>query len=196
VVLLIACGNLANLLLARAVAREGEFALRAALGAGRGRIVRQLLTESLVIGVLGGTFGVLLAVSTLRQLLSAAPANIPLLEQVRINWSVLGFAGLATLLSTLLFGLVPALRVSRSNLQATLREGRSSSVRHARLRAALLVAEITLSVVLLVGAGLLVRSFQQLQRIDLGFRARDLVVRAAGAPGGHVFQFCHSGSGG
>lgn len=182
VVLLIACGNLANLLLARAVARTGEFALRSALGAGRARIARQLMTESLVIGLSGGVLGVLLAASTLRMLLAAAPDNIPLLQQVSLNWSVLAFAAAVTLFSILVFGLMPALRLARSDLQATLREGRGTGIQHARLRGALLVAEVTLSVVLLVGAGLLVRSFVALQRIDLGYQANNLLVMTIDLP--------------
>jgi putative ABC transport system permease protein len=176
VVLLIACGNLANLLLARAVARESEMAVRGALGAGRGRIARQLLTESLLIAMLGGAVGLAFAWIALRGVLAAAPANIPMLSQVTLDWSVLAFAAAVTLTSTILFGLVPALRSSRANLQTTLRARGASVVRHARVRAALLVMEVALSVVLLVGAGLLVRSFQQLQRTDLGYRHRGLAL--------------------
>jgi putative ABC transport system permease protein len=183
VVLLIACGNLANLLLARAVGREQEMALRGALGAGRARITRQLLTESLLIAVGGGVLGVALARFLLRALIAAAPDNIPLLQQVSLNWFVLAFAGAVTLLSTILFGLVPALRLARADMHTALRSKRAAgSLRDTRLRATLLVGEVALSVVLLVGAGLLVRSFQALQRTDLGYRSDDLLLMSVSLP--------------
>jgi putative ABC transport system permease protein len=182
VVLLIACGNLANLLLARAVARENEMAVRGALGAGRARIARQLLTESLLIAISGGALGLILASLTLRGLLKGAPASIPLLQQVALDWSVLGFAAAVTVGSTMVFGLVPALRLSRANLQSTLRARGAGAIQNARLRGALLVGEVALSVVLLVSAGLLVRSFRQLQRTDLGYPSRDLAVMMLDLP--------------
>jgi predicted permease len=182
VVLLIACGNLANLLLARAVARESEFALRSALGAGRIRIARQLITESLVIGLSGGAAGLVLGVIMLRVLLTAAPDDVPMLTQTVVSWRVVGFAAAVTLVSTLLFGLVPALRVARADLHTMLRTRRSGGVRHARVRATLLVAEVMLSVVLLVGAGLLLRSIVQLQRIGFGYRTADLVIMSLDVP--------------
>jgi putative ABC transport system permease protein len=182
VVLLIACGNLANLLLARAVAREGEFALRGALGAGRARLVRQLLTESLVIGVGGGAMGVLFALIMLRVFLVTAPDDIPLVQQTTIDWRVLSFAGLVSLLSTLLFGLTPALRAARSDLQSLLRAGRGAGTHLVRMRGALLVAEVTLSVVLLVAAGLLVRSFLLLQRSDFGYDVKNIALMDISLP--------------
>ncbi|MEX2282822.1 MAG: ABC transporter permease [Gemmatimonadota bacterium] len=182
VVLLIACGNLANLLLARAVARENEMAVRGALGAGRARIARQLLTECLLIALAGGVVGLLFAGITVRALLAAAPDTIPMLQQVTLDWSVLAFAGAVTIASTLVFGLVPALRLSRTDLQSSLRARGAAAMQHARLRGALLVAEVSLSVVLLVGAGLLVRSFRELQRTDLGFPSDDLVVMMLDLP--------------
>ena len=182
VVLLIACGNLANLLLARAVARESEMAVRGALGAGRSRIARQLLTESFLIALAGGTFGVLLAALTLRGLLAAAPDSIPMLRQVSLDWSVLGFAAAVTVASTFVFGLVPALRLSRTDLQVTLRARGGGAVQHARLRASLLVAEVALSVGLLVSAGLLIRSFRELQQTSLGYRSDDLIVMSMDLP--------------
>lgn len=178
VVLLIACANLANLLLARAMAREREVAIRGALGAGRGRLVRQFLTESLLVAVLGGGLGVAAIVVGLDALIALAPADIPLLDDTRVDPVVLGYAAGATLLATLLFGLLPALRLTRADLQSSLRasDERAGGVRHARLRSGLLVAEVALSVVLLVGAGLLVRSFMRLQAVDLGFNPDNLLT--------------------
>jgi putative ABC transport system permease protein len=182
VVLLIACGNLANLLMARAVVREGEFALRGALGAGRARMVRQLLTESLVIGVSGGAIGVLFAMIMMRIFLAAAPDSIPLVQQTTIDWRVLSFAALVSLLSTFLFGLTPALRAARSDLQSVLRAGRGAGRHLVRVRGTLLVAEVTLSVVLLVAAGLLVRSFLQLQRSDFGYDVKNVALMDIALP--------------
>ena len=157
-------------------------AVRGALGAGRSRIARQLLTESFLIALAGGTFGVLLAALTLRGLLAAAPDTIPMLRQVSLDWSVLGFAAAVTVASTFVFGLVPALRLSRTDLQVTLRARGGGAVQHARLRSSLLVAEVALSVGLLVGAGLLIRSFRELQQTSLGYRSDDLVVMALDLP--------------
>jgi putative ABC transport system permease protein len=184
VVLLIACANLANLLLARAVSREQEMALRGALGAGRARITRQLLTESLLIAIGGGLLGLALARVVLRGLIAAAPDNIPLLQQVSLSWPVLAFALGVTLFSTVLFGFAPALRLARADLHTALRTKRegSGTIRDTRVRAALLIAEVALSVVLLVGAGLLVRSFVQLQRTDLGYRSDDLLLMSLNVP--------------
>lgn len=184
VVLLIACANLANLLLARAVAREREFVLRGALGARRSRLVRQLLTESVLVATLGGALGLAAAALTLRSLLALAPP-IPFGDQTRVDFVVIAFAAGLTLLSTTIFGLAPALRLSRVDLQGVLRTttGSSSSGRDVRLRGALLVSQIALSVVLLVGAGLLVRSFGRLQSVALGYRADDLAMMQLNLPG-------------
>ena len=178
VVLLVACANLANLLLARALAREREMAVRQALGAGRGRLVRQLLTESLVLATVGSAAGLLLAPPLLRGLLRFAPADLPRLEAVGVHAPVFVFAGAITIACTLLFGLVPALRVAGTDLQSTLRAShdRAGGVRHARLRGALLVGEVALSLVLLVAAGLLVRSAQRLANVDLGYRSSGVAV--------------------
>jgi len=183
-VLLIACGNIANLLLARAVSREREMAVRGALGAGRGRIVRQLLTESGVLAVVGGGLGMLGAPVLLRALLAAAPPDIPLLGRAAIDGGVLAFAAAVTLGAAVVFGTVPAWRLAGTDLEAALRgsRGASEGARHGRLRAGLLVAQVALSVVLLVGAGLFVRSFRALQATDLGFDAAGLVVMDVDLP--------------
>jgi putative ABC transport system permease protein len=176
-ILLIACANIANLLLARAVTREREIAVRGALGAVRGRLVRQLLTEGLALAVVGGVLGVALALPMLRGLVALAPPDIPLLDQVRLDRTVLGFAAAATIVSTVLFALTPALQLARADLQTALRtsQGSAGGLRHGRLRNALLVAEVALSLVLLTGAGLLLRSARNLARVDYGFRADGLL---------------------
>ena len=183
-VLLITCANLANLLLARALSREREVALRAALGAGRGRLLRQLLTESLVVAVLGGGLGVVAVRSGLAALVSLAPSNIPLLGHTRVDAGVLAFSAATTLAVTLLIGLVPALRVTGSGRRHALRSGRdgSSDPRHGRLRAGLLIAEVALAVVLLVGTGLLVRSFERLQGVDPGFESHHALTAMLDLP--------------
>jgi len=178
VVLLIACANLANLLLARSMAREREVAIRGAVGAGRGRLIQQFLTETLLVALLGGGAGVVLIVVGLDTLVALAPPDIPLLDDTRIDLAVLGFAAGSTLLATLLFGLLPALRSTALDLQSSLRATgeRAGGVRDTRLRSGLLVAELALSVVLLVGAGLLVRSFLLLQAVDLGFEEENVLT--------------------
>lgn len=170
VVLLIACGNLANLLLARGVGRDREFAVRGALGAGRGRIARQLLTESALLALMGGAGAVLLAPALLGGLLDVAPAGIPRLDGATIDARMLLFTGGVTVACALLFGLAPALRLARANLQGLLRGARDASpAGHARLRGGLLIAQVALSVLLLVGTGLFVRSFAAMQATELGF---------------------------
>jgi putative ABC transport system permease protein len=170
-VLLIACANVANLLLARGENRRPEIAVRAALGAGRGRLLRQLLTESLLLALLGGATGVLLAYWGVDLLKSVPPAGLPRLESIRLDGAVLGFALLASLLTGALFGAVPAIVGSRASLHATLKEGgRSVSVGAGRrLRAALVAAQVALSLLLLIGAGLQVRSLMRLLDVDPGF---------------------------
>lgn len=183
VVLLIACGNLANLLLARAVTRQREMAVRGALGAGRGRLVRQLLTESGLLAALGGLVGLGLAPLLLGALVAGAPAEVPLLTHAAIDVRMLGFTAAVTLGASLVFGLAPALSLSRSDLQSTLRTAVDASrAEHVRLRAALLVSQVALSVVLLVAAGLFVRSFRALQGIDPGFEPGGLATMEVDLP--------------
>ena len=179
VVWLIACANIANLLLARAAGRTREIALRAALGAGRGRVVRQLLTESCVLAGVAGLAGLLLASMLVQGLVALSPANLPRIDEVRMDTTVLLFALGLSLVSTVLFGLVPALHASRLDLSDALKQGGSkatASRASSRLRSALVVTEVALSVILLAAAGLLVRSFQALQHVDLGFTTDRVLV--------------------
>jgi putative ABC transport system permease protein len=183
-VLLIACGNVANLLLARGAAREKEIAIRTAIGAGRGRIVRQLLTESLVLSLAGAAVGLALAWGLVSVLVAAAPGGIPRLAETRIDLWVLLFALAASVVSSVVFGLVPAVRAGRVDLQPILKEGGRSFAAGARdhVRAALVVAEVALSLTLLVGAGLLIRSAMYLQRVDPGFDVQGLLTARVGLP--------------
>jgi putative ABC transport system permease protein len=182
-VLLIACANIANLLLARGARRMPEMALRAALGASRGRIVRHLLAESLVLAGLGAAAGVLVAVWGLDALLALAPAGIPRLEEVSIDGWALGFAGGVSLLVCLLTGLFPALHATRPDLKSALHaSGRGVTGTRGRLRSALVVAQLAISLVLLTSAGLLLRSFQRLTSIDPGYRTEQMLVMEASYP--------------
>jgi putative ABC transport system permease protein len=171
-VLLIACANVANLLLARAATRERELALRAAIGAGRGRLVRQLLTESALLGAAGGALGIGLAWVGLTLLLASAPADLPRLDAITMDGRVLGFTAGLSLLTGLIFGVAPALQLARTDPGQTLKEGgRGSSGAGRAIRRGLVMIEVALAVVLLVGAGLMIRSFDRIQQTDLGFRA-------------------------
>jgi predicted permease len=177
-VLLIACVNVANLMLVRSAGREREIAVRLALGAGRGRIVRQLLTESLLIAALGGVAGWLIGAWGINSMTALVPQDVLRLDQVRLNMPVLLFTLSMSLLTGLLFGLLPALHASRTNLNTTLKEGGRSgtSSAWARVRHGLLVTEVGLALVLLVGAGLMLRTLQQLTHVDPGFNAENLLT--------------------
>ena len=184
-VLLISCVNVANLLLARSTARQRELGLRTALGAGRGRLLRQMLTESLLLGSCGGIAGLMLASAFHSALLALVADRIPVprLDQVRLDWVIVGFTMLLALGTGLLFGLLPAL-VSAASASDSLREGgrHGGSPRARRALAALIVAEVALSLVLLTGAGLLIRSFMRLQNIDPGFRAEGVFTARVSLP--------------
>ena len=172
-ILLIVCVNLSNLLLARAAARGKEFALRSALGAGRGRIVRQLLTESLMLAVAGAVTGLAIAAAVIFYLARQSSIALPMLSTIHVDGAALGWTVIVALAAALLFGLAPSLRVSSGNLQEALKDGghgMSAGRKHDRLRAALVVSEVALASVLLVGAGLMLRSFLRVLDVDLGFQ--------------------------
>jgi len=167
-VLLIACANVGNLLLVRAGMRKKELAIRQALGASRSRILRQLLVESLILAVLGGALGLLLTLWGVNSLASLQATNLPRLQEISVDSRALAFTGLLTIFTALLFGLVPAWQTSKSDLQRTLSESHSAPIgrwRHHYWRNVLLVSEVALSLVLLIGAGLLVNSFLRLQQV-------------------------------
>jgi putative ABC transport system permease protein len=176
-VLLIACANIANLLLSRATSRSKEIAVRTALGAGRVRIVRQLLSETAVLGLLGGTVGIALAYWGVKALSSLLPSSLPQMNPVRVDYFVLGFALLLSAIAGVAFGLVPAMFAANADIQNTLREGPRSGENRNRRRARsfLAVAEVSLAMVLLVTAGLLLRSFARLTSVSPGFDAQHIV---------------------
>ena len=178
VVLLIACVNVANLLLGRAAGREREIAIRASLGAGRGRIVRQLLTESLMLGLAGGALGLVVAAVGVRALLLLIPEGMPRVTEVAIDTRVLVFTMVTALATGLGFGLAPALRASRPTLQAILGATRNAggTVARRRLSELLVVGQIALGVVLVAGAGLLIKSFWRLHQVELGFRPEQVIA--------------------
>jgi predicted permease len=174
--LLLTCANLVNLLLARAAVQEREMAVRAALGAERGRLVRQLITQSALLTLLGGALGVLLAVSTVPLFSSLVPATLPLATEPSLDRRVLGTAAFFTALTALGFGLLPALRAGRAGF-AALREGsRAGGGRKQRVRAVLVAVEVAVSVVLLIGSGLLIRAVWRVQAIDPGFASRNVLT--------------------
>ncbi|MFI5227453.1 MAG: ABC transporter permease [Gemmatimonadales bacterium] len=175
-VLLIACTNVANLLLVRAAGRAPEIAVRSALGADRAGIVRQLVVESLVLAAGGAVLGTLVALWILSALATLGPRSVPRIGEIAVDGRVLAFTVCVAIVTGLLFGLAPAIHAARSDTSALLRGGRGSSGGTRRVRSTLVVAETALSMVLLVGAGLLMRSFDRLTRVDPGFRANHLVV--------------------
>lgn len=175
-VLLIACANVANLLLARATARKREIAIRAAVGAGRGRIIRQLLTESVLLSGAGGLIGLGLGMMAVRALLAVSPANIPRIGEngsaITLDWNILWFTAGVSILTGILFGLIPALQASRADLSTTLKEGggrTGSGFRENKTRSLLVISEMSLAIVLLIGAALLIRTFVALRSVDPGF---------------------------
>ncbi len=177
-ILLIACVNVANLTLSRAATREKEIALRTAMGAERGRVIRQLLTESVLLAFLGGTLGILLATEGLQLLKAALPADTPRLASAHIDWRVLAFTAGLAILTGLLFGLAPALQSSRVALVDSLKSasrGASSSVSR-NLRGGLAIAEVAFAVLLVIAAGLLIRSFVALSHVDPGFRPERILT--------------------
>ena len=184
-VLLIACANVASLLLGRAASRQREIALRTAIGAHRGRIVRQLLTESVLLSTAGGALGVALAWGGIRVLLALRPSNLPRLTSIQLDAPVLAFALALSVLTGLAFGLVPALHASRGDLLAALRDGgrgATASPHRLKMRSTLLVAEMALALVLLVGAGLLIRSFAKLTSVDQGVDSQNVIAGQVSLP--------------
>src|SRR4029077_760792 len=171
--------NIANLLLARASGRQQEMAVRVALGASRGRMVRQMLTESMLLSLIGGAAGIATAVGTLRFGLRFVPSNVPRLNEVRIDWVVLAFALLISILTGLMFGLTPALHSAKGALSSAIREGgRESgySTKTGRLRDVLIVSEVAFALILMVGAGLLLRTLRGLLQENPGFNPTQIVT--------------------
>jgi putative ABC transport system permease protein len=187
-VLLIACANVANLMLSRAAAREKEIAVRTALGASRTRVVRQLLTESLLLALLGSLLGLLVAWWGIGALVAISPHDLVNLQGVGINLTVLGWTLAVSLLTGVIFGIAPALEATRLNLNDTLKEGGKGSggqsARSGRLRSALVVAEVALALVLLASAGLMMKSFSRLQKIDTGFETENVLTMVVSLPAG------------
>lgn len=185
-VLLIACANVANLLLARTAARRQEIAIRAALGASRARLVRQLLTESLLLAMVGGGAGLLLSIWTVDALTSLGPAELANLKHIKVDGRVLAVTLIGSLVTGLLFGLIPALHASTVDLQEPLKEGAKSSTigpGSRRIFRALVVSEVALALLLLIGAGLMLKSFFRLTQIDYGFTAKNVVTMKVSLPG-------------
>jgi predicted permease len=182
-VLLIACANVANLLLVRATARKREFAIRSALGAMRSRILRQLLTESVMLGVAGGVLGLILGFAGVRALLAISPAGLPRIGEdgssIGVDWRVLGFTLVVSLGTGILFGLFPAFSVSRTDLNSTLKDSSNragTGIRHGQARAVLVISEVCLALVLLIGSALLIRSFVALHAVHPGFDAHNVIT--------------------
>ncbi|HEY1676286.1 MAG TPA: ABC transporter permease [Candidatus Sulfotelmatobacter sp.] len=185
-VLLITCANVAHMLLARAAARQKEVAVRAALGARRGRIVRQFLTESLLLGGLGGAAGLALAALATRALIAMSPANIPRVQTVTVDLRAALFLFSATILTSIGFGIIPALQALSVNVNSTLKEGGRSNtegIGRNRLRSLLVVSEFALALMLLIGAGLMIRTFAALQAVDAGFDPHNVVSMVVSVAG-------------
>jgi predicted permease len=178
-ILLIACANVANLMLARAAGREREMAIRGALGASSGRLTRQLLLESLILGAMAGIAGLVVAAASLRGLVQLLPADTPRLNEISLHWPVFLFAAVASLMTGFIFGLIPALKMASPNLQGMLGSGSRAVAGRAsqfRLSMALVIGQIGLSVVVITGAGLLLHSLYSLSKVDPGFRTERVVT--------------------
>src|SRR5262245_6829473 len=185
-VLLIACANVANLLLARGAVRQREVAIRSALGAARGRVVRQLLTESLILAAVGGVAGLFVARWSLDVLLTISPVDVSQLGRVELSTPVLAFTALASIATAVVCGLARAIEGARTDVQDSLRDGArqvGGGVRHRRLRQAFVVAEVALAVVLLVGAGLMLRTFASLQAVQPGLDTHNVLTARVALPG-------------
>jgi putative ABC transport system permease protein len=184
-VLLIACANVANLLLARSAARQKEIAIRAAMGASRGRVLRQMLTESVLLSVIGGIAGLLLSIWLTDVLMSIVPEGAPRPEHIGIDYRVLTFALGVSALTGILFGIVPALQASKLDVTSALKEGGRTGEGHRRTsaRSLLLIGEVALSLMLLVGAGLLIKSFLRLQEVRPGFNPHNVLMGMVALPG-------------
>jgi putative ABC transport system permease protein len=183
-VLLIACANVANLQIMRTAARQHEITIRTALGAGRGRLLRQFLTESMIVALLGGVLGVAIAIAGVPALVAAAPSGLlPRSHDIRIDWTVLAATATASILAGLVFGLAPALQSTKRALRASLAEsGQASTSPRAGLRSTLVILELALALVLLIGAGLLTRSFFQMRAVNLGFKPENVVTFTVDLP--------------
>ncbi len=183
-VLLIACTNVANLLLARAASRRKEIAIRTSLGASRARLIRQFLTESVLLAVVGGALGLLLALWSLDALLALAADSLPRAGEVGLDWKVVGFTSLLSIATGIVFGLAPALQSSKMDVQSVLKESGAggASARRNKVRSLLVVVEVASAMVLLVGAGLLIKSFIRLQETETGFKAENLLTMGVALP--------------
>src|SRR5262249_11520138 len=182
-VLLIACANVANLLLVRATVRKREIAIRAAVGAGRGRLMRQLLTESIVLSMAGGLLGLVIGFLGIRAILSVNPGNIPRVglqgASVSLDWNVVLFTFALSLLTGIIFGLIPAFQAARADLNSTIKESTSRSgtgFRHNKARSVLVIVETALALILLIGAGLMLKTFAKLRSVNPGFDSHNVLT--------------------